>query len=78
MATHPKGERVFRGIGVSAGVCRGKVLVLHRARRVITRREISADAVVPEVAKFETALSQTRRQISEVQRQVIAKHLLRD
>ena len=73
MSTRPKGEEVFRGIGVSAGVCRGKVLVLHRARRVISRREIIADAVADEVTRFEHALSQTRRQISDVQRQVIDK-----
>jgi len=73
MATHPKGEGVFRGIGVSAGVCRGKVLVLRRARRVIIRREIAAELVAVEVARFENALAQTRRQISEVQRQVTEK-----
>ncbi len=73
MSTHPKGEVVFRGIGVSAGVCRGKVLVLHRARRVIARREIVAEAIAPEVVRFENALAQTRRQISEIQRQVTEK-----
>jgi phosphoenolpyruvate-protein phosphotransferase (PTS system enzyme I) len=73
MSTHPKGEGVFRGIGVSAGVCRGKVLVLHRARRVIARREVPVDSVPEEVTRFETALAQTRRQILEVQRQVIAR-----
>jgi phosphotransferase system enzyme I (PtsI) len=73
MSNHPKGEGVYRGIGVSAGVCRGKILVLRRARRVISRREINAEAVEPEVTRFEKALSQTRRQISEVQRQVIEK-----
>ena len=73
MSAHAKGERVFRGIGVSAGVCRGKVLILHRTRRIITRREIAADAVAPEVTRFEKALAQTRRQISDVQRQVIEK-----
>ena len=73
MATHAKGERVFRGIGVSAGVCRGKILVLQRARRVIIRREIADDCVATEVVRFEKALAQTRRQISDVQRQVIEK-----
>jgi phosphotransferase system enzyme I (PtsI) len=73
MTTHAKGERVFRGIGVSAGVCRGKVLILHRARRVITRREITDAAVPVEVTRFEKALAQTRRQISDVQHQVIVK-----
>jgi len=73
MATHAKGERVFRGIGVSAGVCRGKILILQRARRVIVRREIADDSVAPEVGRFEKALAQTRKQISDVQRQVIEK-----
>ncbi len=73
MANHPKGEEVFRGIGVSAGVSRGKVLVLHRARRVISRREVSSGGVEPEVVRFEKALAQTRKQITEVQRQVIEK-----
>ena len=73
MAVHAKGERVFRGIGVSAGVCRGKILVLHRARRVIIRREISDDAVAQETTRFENALAETRKQILEVQRQVIQK-----
>src|ERR1700744_4572618 len=73
MSNHPKGEGVYRGIGVSAGVCRGKILVLRRARRIITRREIPVTAVDAEVTRFEKALSQTRRQISEVQRQVIEK-----
>jgi phosphoenolpyruvate-protein phosphotransferase (PTS system enzyme I) len=73
MSTHPKGESVFKGIGVSAGVCRGKVLVLHRARRVIARREVPADSIANEVSRFEKALGQTRRQILEVQRQVIER-----
>lgn len=73
MSTSPKGEEVFQGIGVSAGVCRGKVLVLHRARRVIARREIMAEAVAGEVTRFENALAQTRRQILEVQHQVTEK-----
>ena len=51
----------------------GKVLVLHRARRVIARRDIAADSVTAEVTRFEKALAQTRRQILEVQRQVIEK-----
>ncbi|HEV2318293.1 MAG TPA: phosphoenolpyruvate--protein phosphotransferase, partial [Verrucomicrobiae bacterium] len=73
MSAHPKGEGTFKGIGVSAGVCRGKVLVLHRARRLIARREVPVDSVPEEVTRFEKALAQTRRQILEVQRQVIAK-----
>jgi phosphotransferase system enzyme I (PtsI) len=66
----PKGERIFRGIPVSAGVCRGKLLVLGRARPVIDRRPVSEGAVAEEINRFEKALVQTRHQLLEVQRRV--------
>jgi phosphotransferase system enzyme I (PtsI) len=65
-----KGEKIFRGIAVSAGVCRGKILVLHRARHVIARRELAENEVAGEISRFEKALLQTRQQVSEVQRKV--------
>jgi phosphotransferase system enzyme I (PtsI) len=70
MSGHVKGEKVYRGIAVSAGVCRGKVIVLHRARHAIVRRELDPDSVVPEVKRFEHALVRTRQQITEIQRRV--------
>jgi phosphotransferase system enzyme I (PtsI) len=66
-----KGERTFRGIVVSSGVCRGKILVLHRTRHVITRRDLAENEIVGEVSRFEQALVQTRQQILEVQRKVL-------
>ncbi|MGO8766774.1 MAG: phosphoenolpyruvate--protein phosphotransferase [Limisphaerales bacterium] len=71
MSTQTKGEQLFHGIPVSAGVCRGRILVLHRTRRLISRREIQGDAIPAEVTRFEKALAQTRRQVSDVQRQVV-------
>jgi phosphotransferase system enzyme I (PtsI) len=71
MSTQTKGEQIFRGIAVSAGVCRGKIIVLHRTRRLIARRDISPDNLPLEVERFEKALAQTRRQISDVQRRVV-------
>jgi phosphoenolpyruvate-protein phosphotransferase (PTS system enzyme I) len=65
-----KGEKVYRGIAVSAGVCRGKVLVLHRARHVITRREVPPEEIVAEVVRFEKSLVRTRQQITEIQHRV--------
>ena len=62
---------MFRGIAVSAGICRGKILVLHRARHVINKRELSGQEVTAEVGRFEKSLVQTRQQISEVQRRVV-------
>jgi phosphoenolpyruvate-protein phosphotransferase (PTS system enzyme I) len=71
MLAQTKGEKLFRGIAVSAGICRGKVLVLHRARHVIARRELPDKEVTAEVTRFEKSLIQTRQQISEVQRKVV-------
>ena len=70
MSGQVKGEKIYRGIPVSAGVCRGKVLVLHQTRHVIARRELPTDAVGAEVKRFEQALVRTRQQITEVQRRV--------
>jgi phosphotransferase system enzyme I (PtsI) len=65
-----KGEKNYHGIPVSAGVCRGKVLVLHQARHVIAHREMPAAEVEAEVKRFERSLVRTRQQITEVQRRV--------
>jgi phosphoenolpyruvate-protein phosphotransferase (PTS system enzyme I) len=70
MSNQPKGEKIYHGIAVSSGVCRGKVLVLHRARHVISRREIPADSVPAEIKRFEHILVRTRTQIKDVQRRV--------
>src|SRR5471032_2604987 len=71
MSAQTKGEKVFRGIAVSAGICRGKILVLHRARHVIAKRELADEKIALEVSRFEKSLVQTRQQISEIQRQVV-------
>ena len=71
MSAQTKGEKVFRGIAVSAGICRGKILVLHRARHVIARRDLAEPEINAEVGRFEKSLVQTRQQISEVQRKVV-------
>ena len=72
MSGQLKGEKVYRGIAVSAGVCRGKILVLHRTRHVIARRELPETEVAGEVSRFEQSLVKTRQQITEVQRRVAA------
>lgn len=66
----PKGEQTFRGIPVSAGVCRGKILVLDRARPTISRREVPEAGLMEEVNRLERALVRTRQQITDVQRRV--------
>ena len=66
----PKGEIIFKGIPVSAGVCRGKILVVDRQRPSIGRRVLSDAELAEEVNRLERALVQTRHQILEVQRRV--------
>src|SRR5579862_3920642 len=66
----PAGERVYKGIPVSAGVCQGKAFVLHRAQKEIPRHEVAEADLPAEIHRFEKALLLTRQQIMEVQRQV--------
>jgi phosphotransferase system enzyme I (PtsI) len=70
MPAQPKGEKLYRGIAVSAGICRGKILVLDRAQHVITKRQLAEQQINLEVGRFEKALVKTRQQISEVQRKL--------
>jgi len=70
MSSQTKGEKVFRGIAVSAGICRGNSRPAPR-RHVINKRELPAEKIAPEVARFEKSLVQTRQQISDVQRRVV-------
>src|SRR5437660_2864519 len=65
-----KGEKTFRGIPVSGGVCRGKVLILGRTRPAIDKRHVADSALPEEVNRLEKALIQTRHEILEVQRKV--------
>src|SRR6266496_3148408 len=65
------GERVLRGIPVSAGVSRGKILVLSRpSEDLILRQHVSEADVAHQIQRLEQALVDTRHEILEVQRQV--------
>ena len=66
----PKGERTFRGIPVSAGVCRGKILVLNRNRPIVGNRRLSDAELPEEINRLEKGLVQTRHQLLDVQRRV--------
>ena len=62
------GERTYRGIPVSPGICRGKVFVLGRPnRQLIPRIELPAAELPNQVSRLEQALRHTREQIQEVQ-----------
>jgi phosphotransferase system enzyme I (PtsI) len=69
-APTPKGEKTFRGIPVSTGVCRGKILVVGRGRPNIVKRQLTESELSEEINRLEKALIQTRHEILEVQRKV--------
>ena len=69
--TH-KGEIVYRGIPVSAGVARGKILVLGKHRHSISKQTLPEAELSSEVNRLQKALLQTRHEILEVQRKVTA------
>ena len=65
------GEKIFRGIPVSPGVCRGRILLLGKPQaESLAHRQIEESEVPGELKRFEQALVATRQQILEVQRQV--------
>jgi len=64
------GERVYQGVPVSGGVAHGRVIVLGQSARNILRRELPEADVDAELARLQSALTQTRRDLLEVQRQV--------
>ncbi|HZL43537.1 MAG TPA: phosphoenolpyruvate--protein phosphotransferase [Verrucomicrobiae bacterium] len=65
-----KGERVFRGIPVSAGVCRGKILLFGKVQHSIVKRQIEEAQLPEELNRLEKALVQTRQEILDVQHKV--------
>jgi len=65
------GETIFRGIPVSTGVCRGKLLVVGKPHtEAVIRQRVSEAEVPEELKRLEQGLVETRQQILEVQRQV--------
>src|SRR5262249_8845164 len=64
------GEKLYRGIPVSGGVCRGPIYVLSNSDNCIPHRVIAQEEVCSELERLEHALIQTRQQILQVQRQV--------
>src|SRR4051794_18661894 len=64
------GERVLKGIPVSAGVCHGKAFLLRKPELSIPQHEVAESDVPNQVHRFEQALVATRQEILDVQRQV--------
>lgn len=64
------GEVTLRGIPVSAGVCKGRVIVLDRAKPVVQERRLAPEELHTEVDRLEKALVQTRHQLIDIQHRV--------
>jgi phosphotransferase system enzyme I (PtsI) len=61
---------VIRGVAVSSGICRGRIVVLRPSRPTVERVSIDPNAVERELARLQHALIQTRQQLVEVQERV--------
>jgi len=66
----PGGERVYKGIAVSAGICQGKAFVLQKAPTHVPHYEVAEADLAQQVQRFQQALVLTRHQIQEVQHKV--------
>jgi phosphoenolpyruvate-protein phosphotransferase (PTS system enzyme I) len=64
------GERIYKGIPVSAGVCQGKALVLHKAQTHVPHYDVAEADLPQQVQRFHDALVLTRHQIQAVQHKV--------
>jgi phosphoenolpyruvate-protein phosphotransferase (PTS system enzyme I) len=60
----------FRGAGVSSGIARGVVHVVYDDLDDVARYHIEPSQIPNEIARFETALVQTRVQILEMQQKI--------
>ncbi len=60
----------LQGIGVSPGVATGPVFLMTTEEDRFVERAIADDEVAREIARFEEALIETRRQLHDIQRQV--------
>ena len=64
------GEHIFRGIPVSPGVSRGKILVLTKAGDRVPEQHLAEGDLPDELRRFEQALIDTRHQILHMQEEV--------
>ncbi len=64
----PGEEKLFRGIGVAAGLALGRVFLKQAHDDSVVEREVAPAEIPREIARFESALIATRRQLREFQK----------
>lgn len=60
----------FQGLGVSPGLARGKLFVHRPEEEVVGERTVAEAEIPAEIARFESALLQTRAQILDMQAKI--------
>src|SRR5437773_1765155 len=68
--TDESAETRFHGVGVSPGIARGNIQVMRDEFEEIERYRIEGSPIPAEIARFESALVQTRVQILEMQQRI--------
>jgi len=68
--TDESAETRFHGVGVSPGIARGDIQVMRDEFEEIERYRIEPSQIPGEIARFESALVQTRIQILEMQQKI--------
>src|ERR1051325_4825225 len=63
-------ELIFKGIGVSPGIARGKVFIVGSDHDEVPQRKITREELPNEITRLEQALLLTRQQLLEVQKQI--------
>ncbi len=63
-------EMVFKGIGVSSGVCRGPLVVTGPRKLKIPNYHIKEPGVEREIQRFKQALVKTREELQKIQRKL--------
>lgn len=64
-------ERLFHGIAVSAGVAIGPVFGTTEPEAIVTRQKIQASAIGAEIARLESAIVQSRKQLTKLQAKLV-------
>lgn len=65
-----EGERIFRGIPVSAGIAPARILVISKRDSQIPQRTINPEEAPHEISRLEQALMDTRDELLAVQQKV--------
>ncbi len=65
-----EGPSIFQGIPASPGVAIGRAFLLDSEEFVFKKRPINPHAIPQEIARFEEALIQTRREILDIQTKI--------